>query len=160
SGLAPGVYRVMAAPPETQTADTDGRLLQPTYHPGRISPAEATGIAVAAGDTFDSTVITMLRAAPRKISGHVFAPDGSPAVHTSVRAVRGLSFAAGITAAAPQPTASAFEWFGETDGEGRFTGSVGPNQYDVVAGGAAGIALAQVPIDTGNGDVRDIVVQL
>ncbi len=149
SGLAPGMYRVSVVPPERQQPDADGRVMLPTYYPGRIRPADAEAVAVGAGDRFDSLTLTIMRGMTRSVSGRIIDPDGSPAANRTAICLEGTDEKLSDTGI-------------RTDGEGRFrVDDLTPGQYECVAAGAASSAeWGSISLELGLEDLSDLVVQI
>ncbi len=123
--LHPGTYRVSTFAPRRHARPTRDGVVPPvlanTYYPGTIDPADAGTITVSSGS--ESRVdMTMRRVAPATVKGVVECTD--PA-----RRPRGV-----INLRLIDPDGHVVESIGQNvAGDGRFSYSVGPGRYEVLA---------------------------
>jgi hypothetical protein len=113
-GLPAGEYYIQAAPrPEPPFGNTAQRstVMAPTFYPGTADPATAAPVAVAAGQTVNDVVFSVLVVPAYQISGVVVDESGQPVAGAMVMAMRDPS--GGIPSAGPPAR-------GQSDGAGRF----------------------------------------
>ena len=148
AGLAPGVYRVRATPPDQARPDADGRIWLPTSYPNTTTPASALGIAAGLGDQFDGLTVTFIAGTPATVSGRITDIDSPDVAGRMVALVQGNAFRRSLRSM-------------KTDDEGRFIfHDVLPGHYELHVMSRTTAAAWSTALEVADRDVADVTVDV